>query len=373
MGKESGDVPVNRAYLFGGLGAAIIMVALALTYFLEPEPASKSKVSDKSSGTPVTKQQKKSAVNKDRTKKSVQNNAVQVPENKKSKPDKKPSFDVVRVNPQGDAVIAGRAAPNSRVTVKSGEKEIGSVKSDSRGEWVLVPKKPLPSGSRELSLQSQSPSGTETTSDKKVVLVVPEKGKDISGQDNPKKVGALAVLVPKKGQGPSVVIQKPGGRKAINRSQNGASVDRSLSIEAIDYDDLGKVTVNGKSAPNGRLHIYIENELVGSTVADAKGLWHVSPKERLAPGLYTLRADSVNKAGKVISRVETRFARTAPVKEKPAKGVVLVKSGNSLWRIARQAYGSGTQYTVIYEANREQIRDPDLIFPGQVFFVPKVN
>ncbi|MDE0941760.1 MAG: LysM peptidoglycan-binding domain-containing protein, partial [Alphaproteobacteria bacterium] len=43
---------------------------------------------------------------------------------------------------------------------------------------------------------------------------------------------------------------------------------------------------------------------------------------------------------------------------------------NSLWRIARRVYGSGVRYTVIYQANDSQIRDPDLIFPGQVFNLP---
>ncbi|MCM0019941.1 MAG: LysM peptidoglycan-binding domain-containing protein, partial [Tagaea sp.] len=47
--------------------------------------------------------------------------------------------------------------------------------------------------------------------------------------------------------------------------------------------------------------------------------------------------------------------------------------GNSLWRISRRIYGEGLRYTTIYAANREQIRDPDLIFPGQIFAVPKTN
>ena len=103
------------------------------------------------------------------------------------------------------------------------------------------------------------------------------------------------------------------------------------------------------------------------------GQWHVSPKKTLSPGVYSLRADRIGDKGKVITRVETRFARLAPLKKGPDKGVVLVKRGNSLWRIAREVYGAGIQYTVIYEANRKQIRNPDLIYPGQIFFVPDVN
>ncbi len=48
----------------------------------------------------------------------------------------------------------------------------------------------------------------------------------------------------------------------------------------------------------------------------------------------------------------------------------MVQPGNSLWRIANHVYGSGFQYTLIYEANDDQIRDPDLIYPGQMFALP---
>ena len=47
-----------------------------------------------------------------------------------------------------------------------------------------------------------------------------------------------------------------------------------------------------------------------------------------------------------------------------------MQPGTNLWRIASQAYGSGLRYTVIYQANQGQIRDPNLIYPGQVLAVP---
>ena len=50
---------------------------------------------------------------------------------------------------------------------------------------------------------------------------------------------------------------------------------------------------------------------------------------------------------------------------------MVVQPGASLWRIARSNYGKGTRFTVIYQANKEQIRDPDLIYPGQIFTLPK--
>jgi len=52
---------------------------------------------------------------------------------------------------------------------------------------------------------------------------------------------------------------------------------------------------------------------------------------------------------------------------------VVVQPGNSLWRISRRLYGKGVRNSVIYQANKNQIRDPDLIYPGQIFVVPSTN
>ena len=52
------------------------------------------------------------------------------------------------------------------------------------------------------------------------------------------------------------------------------------------------------------------------------------------------------------------------------EGLVIVQPGNSLWRIARRLYGQGIRYTMIFVANQDQIRDPALIYPGQIFIVP---
>jgi nucleoid-associated protein YgaU len=54
-----------------------------------------------------------------------------------------------------------------------------------------------------------------------------------------------------------------------------------------------------------------------------------------------------------------------------AEGNYIVQRGNNLWLIARQRYGEGFHYTAIYSANRGQIRDPNRIYPGQTFKLPK--
>ena len=53
------------------------------------------------------------------------------------------------------------------------------------------------------------------------------------------------------------------------------------------------------------------------------------------------------------------------------QGAVIIRRGDSLWRISRRVYGHGVRYSTIYLANQEQIRNPDRIWPGQVFRMPE--
>ena len=55
------------------------------------------------------------------------------------------------------------------------------------------------------------------------------------------------------------------------------------------------------------------------------------------------------------------------------KKKLLLKNGNSLWRIARKTLGGGILYAEIYKNNKKIIDDPDLIFPGQVFKIPNLK
>ena len=101
------------------------------------------------------------------------------------------------------------AAPNAEVTVTDGKGEIGKVKADSRGEWVLVPNKSLPAGPHELSLEAKGKKDKpKVLSRRKVILVVPERGKDIAGRKATKPSGPLVMAVPRDEAGATTVLQR---------------------------------------------------------------------------------------------------------------------------------------------------------------------
>jgi nucleoid-associated protein YgaU len=295
-----------------------------------------------------------------------------------------PSFDVVRVDPAGGMVIAGRAEPGSDITVTSDGQTIGTTKADERGEWVLLPGQPLEPGDHKLGLSATSPAGEAVTSDKLVMLVVPEKGKDIAGQPAKGTGESLALLLPKDQSGPAVVLQAPTAVVDATESAGAAAgatgggeapapaagiASGGLVLDSVDYGESGQISVGGRSEPGSHVQVYLDNKLIGTAMTDSGGRWLVSPTDVVPTGLHDLRVDQVANDGKVMARVESPFLRSAAT-VLPADQSYIVQPGNSLWRIARRSYGSGPRYTVIYQANREQIRNPDLIYPGQVFTLP---
>ena len=71
-----------------------------------------------------------------------------------------------------------------------------------------------------------------------------------------------------------------------------------------------------------------------------------------------------------ISNVEAAEL-TAPEEEKASETQYYeIQKGDSLWKIAQEFYGNGNKYPDIFEANKEVIKDPDLIFPGQKIRIP---
>jgi hypothetical protein len=277
-------------------------------------------------------------------------------------PIQKPSFDVVRINPQGNAVMAGRAAPGSEVTIAEGGKEVGHVQADQRGDWVFVPATPLPPGARELTLAERTQDGTQMKGDRSVLLVVPQTTAAVASPTG-NAPPPLAVLT-----GPNVAplvltgpVQPPGAAPAAHEG---------LALGAAEYDDRGEIGLSGTAPPGATVRLYVDNHPLGDAVARPNGQWTLSAGATVGPGTHSLRLDQIAPDGTVASRLDRTFAREQLAAADLPAGRVAIRAGQNLWTIARNTYGQGIRYTVIYDANRQNIRDPDLIYPGQVFALP---
>jgi LysM domain len=301
-----------------------------------------------------------------------------------------PTFDVARIEPTGEAVIAGRATPGATVELlRNGELHDSAV-ADQSGQFVMVPPR-FPSGTYDLTLRSKQPDGKQATSKQSVAVAI---------EPNPTDRPVVALMTPGK---PTVVLSQPPAPK----SMAGAVV-----VESVEIEPGGKFHASGRARPGAAVRLYLNDTFVASVTAGADGRFAVTVNEGVAPGSYHVRLDEVEpNSGAVRARAEVPFnvpdtmvtasvPAQATASRRPniaaaqqprlaaAMATVLpdggsrspvvvpkiatttVSRGDSLWRLSRQTYGVGTRYAVIYKANREQIRNPNLIHPGQIFVLP---
>jgi nucleoid-associated protein YgaU len=194
-------------------------------------------------------------------------------------------------------------------------------------------------------------------------------------------------------QQPTVFVADTQGVKVIQSADTVAQ--EQVVLDAISYDETGGVRLSGRGAAASGINLYLDNALTLSTRSDDQGFWSVDGSQ-IAAGVYTLRIDQIDDGGKVTSRFETPFKReerrqiveavqptvtaeastqsddtTSQPQATPEISAITVQPGNTLWGISRERYGEGILYVRVFEANRDKIRNPDLIYPGQVFVLPE--
>jgi nucleoid-associated protein YgaU len=300
-----------------------------------------------------------------------------------------PEFDVARIEPTGEAVIAGRAAPGATVELlRNGEVHDRAV-VDSSGQFAMVPPK-LPPGTYDLTLRSRLPDGREATSQQRVAVAL---------EAVPNQPPMVALMTPDK---PSRVLSQPAAP--------GPSAG-SVIVETVEIEPGGKLHVSGRASAGASVRLYLNDSFVEQMTAGADGRLATTVNKAVAPGGYQVRLDEVeSNSGTVRARAEVPFnvpdtgitasvpSQTPAAKRAdvaaigqsklaaanatvlpdgrssaaaaPPSSTTTVTRGDSLWRISQRALGAGTRYAVIYNANRKQIRNPNRIYPGQVFVLP---
>jgi len=284
----------------------------------------------------------------------------------------KPAFDVVNVEPTGEAVVAGRAAPNAKVELRDAGKTVAEATTDSAGEFVIIPPALAP-GAHSLTLATGS------------------------GQSPAETSNAIPVAVPEPPPKEAVAAQPPRSPAETPPSPIAAgSAPAKVAVQSVEASAGGRLVAKGAADPNSTIRLYLSGSFVGDAKTNADGRWSLTIEHGMTPGAYEVRADQINPAtAAVVARAEAPFEFPAAPQAAPATVVASaddkaaasagspadvvidsiqthhVERGHTLWGISQKYYGDGSRYRIIFAANTNQIRNPNLIYPGQIFVVPK--
>lgn len=367
------------------------------------------------------------------------------PSDKQTPPDSgpvAPAFDVVRVEPDGSVVVAGKAEPEASVEMLVGEQVIGTAKADASGDFAIVLDKPLKPGDYQFTLRSTTPGASPLASAETAIVSVPEtpSGQVLAMVETPGRASEVVTapsptpqatplkpIEPSRPEQPakssqSVPTSEPPAQQQAAAAPSGATEGAqpeqagapAVAVQAVEIEGK-KIFVAGRAEPGRSVRVYANEMLLGEAKTAPNGRFLVEAERELPVGNYMIRADVLGDDGlQVIARAAVPFERepgetiaavapaakpaqaatpardpkaaleavqpageaivppeaTAPKLEAVASAVI-IRRGDSLWRISRRVYGRGVRYSTIYLANQDQIANPDRIWPGQVFSVPE--
>ena len=298
------------------------------------------------------------------------------------------SVEIAKTDVSEDAVSAEQTSSEETLPQKTNEEEqvakiepmIEEPEETVTDENSTVVTEPATVATQETETETAATQETETET--AVIETVPAQSETVAKAEVSEDGAEIQTLPAEETEKeenteePLVVIAGKDGVKVVQSSKQNSSQD--VSVDAISYDETGEVSLTGRGKPSQIVRIYLNNMPISTAAMDATGQWSTALSE-IDAGIYTLRVDELDKTGNVVSRLETPFKRErredlaaymTSVDEPARINVVTVQPGNTLWAIARKRYGRGILYVRVFEENKDKIRNPDLIYPGQVFSLP---
>ena len=309
-------------------------------------------------------------------------------------------IDIARVKPDGTAVFAGTAAPNAEIRIFEGEILLGKTVANSAGEWVVILEKSLAVGQHLISIAMELDDGSTAFSDARLAVEIFKNA----------ATKPLVALLPETSTDVPVLIQSPddgesstshlAGTNRSNRNEvqqvnsgavttvNGSASDgvdltvtatkvgakrvvATIVPTAIVWRDAARILISGASRGGVRVIANDTKAPFGEALVLADGAWQIAGSLNLEKTKHRLKFELVNDRDEVVANYILPLTSRDLAKGENGTPLVVVNKGDALWRIAYRQFGDGIRYVDIVRRNQRDIVDPDLIYPKQIFAVPK--
>ncbi|MDX8322923.1 LysM peptidoglycan-binding domain-containing protein [Rhizobium rhizogenes] len=235
-----------------------------------------------------------------------------------------PTFDVLRVEPDGSAVVAGKAQPGSKLEILSNGKVIAQTTIDGSGDFAAVFDNPLPPGDHELVLRSTDASGKATQSEEVATVSVPNG-----------KAGELLAMVSKPGEASRVLAMPEAAPSALQPPQAAqpgqsataaatttpapaagtpapsaaaAPLTSTVQVTAVEFEG-SKIFVAGSAPAASSVRALVDDKEIGKSTTEASGHFVIEGNVDLSVGSHIITVEELNADGTVKVRVRVPFER----------------------------------------------------------------
>ena len=297
------------------------------------------------------------------------------------------SIDVARIGPDGSAVIAGTAPPETEIRLLDTDQPLANTLSNSNGEWVAIPDQPLSPGNHLIIAQMTGKDGQIIGSERGVLI-------ELAENDNEKP---LVALVPMTGDAATEILSAPRELASTNIPQSGASKQSSIDTNAESADVLAQkevatilvmppeisigtlswhsaniLEIKGQSVGGAAISGSFGGQKFGDVALAEDGSWSTKisvPASQTGRAVIQANLLDLDDSIALTTQIEIDIAQLDVGLD--GSEMVVIRKGDVLWRIAYRTYGRGIRYLDILKRNASRIDNPDLIYPSQIFALPE--
>ena len=372
-------------YILLGVGGLIALAALAVVFLGDDELAAVAPQGDAKSGIiadagPVSATDGKA---EDATDQAAQSAATDEAAVAASADQNQPqlTIDLAQVKPDGQAVFAGQAVPDAMITVE-GDIPLGGTVADDNGEWVVILEKTLAPGQHLVSVAMETTTGDTELADvtlaieiaasgdeQPLVAVLPQTGNEMpkllqSPDDKPAEPAAIAAAEGGDGSSRSEVADQAG-------MESVKTATPAIAPRALVWRGNNQLAISGVATGGARVAASTNGGDFAGAMVMSNGDWTVfgtiDPSLVRTEFQFSLHDDSGSRVASYVLPVTMRDLDVGL----DGSEMVVINRGDALWRIAYRSYGEGVRYVDIVRRNAGVIADPDLIYPNQIFALPK--
>ena len=275
------------------------------------------------------------------------------------------SVELVHAAPDGSLVISGHGQAGDVISLYHDGEKLAETTASASGAWTLVPDALLDAGNYLLTLRAREGADGDVA----VVVVIPATDEHtplvaLVPLDDSDKQAELLQSPLADGTSSTIRVTSTPATQPITAPNSAPHV----SITAIEALSATRMEVRGDAIGEGAVAVSINGTEAETTRQDNQYTAQGAIPSRTRFPIVVTQKDA---NGKVIATARIRMSKAQLDASALGQGLVVVQKGDALWRIAFRAYGKGVRYIDIYQSNKDKIRDPDLIYPDQIFIVPK--